>query len=285
MTDHARRQDPRRPDGRQVGQRTRTTPSSSTRPTSASSRSSSSAPASPARRRRRRSAELGYQVDAFTFHDSPRRAHSIAAQGGINAAKNYHGDGDSRPPPVLRHGQGRRLPLPRGQRAPPGRGQRRTSSTRWSPRACRSPASTAACSTTAASAAPRSAARSTPVARPASSCCSAPTSSSPARSGSATSACSTASSWSTSCVVDGKCAGIVTRDLLTGEFASHAAHAVVLCTGGYGNAFFLSTNAMNCNVTAAWRAHRKGAYFANPCYTQIHPTCIPQATTPSRSSR
>ena len=78
-------------------------------------------------------------------------------------------------------------------------------------------------------------------------------------------------------VVDGRCAGIVTRDLLTGEVSSHAAHAVVLCTGGYGNAFFLSTNAMACNVTAAWRAHRKGAYFANPCYTQIHPTCIPQA--------
>jgi succinate dehydrogenase/fumarate reductase flavoprotein subunit len=78
-------------------------------------------------------------------------------------------------------------------------------------------------------------------------------------------------------VVDGRCAGIVTRDLLTGEVSSHSAHAVVLATGGYGNAFFLSTNAMACNVTAAWRAHRKGALFANPCYTQIHPTCIPQA--------
>ena len=78
-------------------------------------------------------------------------------------------------------------------------------------------------------------------------------------------------------VVDGRCAGIVTRDLLTGEISSHNAHAVILCTGGYGNAFFLSTNAMACNVTAAWRAHRRGAYFANPCYTQIHPTCIPQS--------
>ena len=64
---------------------------------------------------------------------------------------------------------------------------------------------------------------------------------------------------------------------MTGEFQSHAAHAVVLATGGYGNVFFLSTNAMACNVTAAWRAHQRGAYFANPCYTQIHPTCIPQA--------
>ena len=78
-------------------------------------------------------------------------------------------------------------------------------------------------------------------------------------------------------VIDGRAAGIVTRDLLTGEIRSHSGHAVVLATGGYGNAFFLSTNAMACNVTAAWRAHRKGAAFANPCYTQIHPTCIPQA--------
>jgi succinate dehydrogenase / fumarate reductase flavoprotein subunit len=78
-------------------------------------------------------------------------------------------------------------------------------------------------------------------------------------------------------VIDGRCAGIVTRDLLTGDVVSHAAHAVILCTGGYGNVFFLSTNAMACNVTAVWRAHRRGAYFANPCYTQIHPTCIPQS--------
>ena len=77
--------------------------------------------------------------------------------------------------------------------------------------------------------------------------------------------------------VDGRCAGIVVRDLLTGEIQSHAAHAVVLATGGYGNVFFLSTNAMNCNVTATWRAHRRGALFANPCFTQIHPTCIPQS--------
>ncbi|MEJ7562987.1 MAG: fumarate reductase/succinate dehydrogenase flavoprotein subunit, partial [Ilumatobacteraceae bacterium] len=78
-------------------------------------------------------------------------------------------------------------------------------------------------------------------------------------------------------VVEDRCAGIVTRDLLTGEVRSHAGHAVVLATGGYGNVFFLSTNAMACNVTAAWRAHRRGAWFANPCYTQIHPTCIPQS--------
>ena len=76
-------------------------------------------------------------------------------------------------------------------------------------------------------------------------------------------------------VKDGKAAGIVVRDLITGEISRHSAHAVVLGTGGYGNAFFLSTNAKGCNATAIWRAHRKGAYFANPCYTQIHPTCIP----------
>jgi succinate dehydrogenase / fumarate reductase flavoprotein subunit len=76
-------------------------------------------------------------------------------------------------------------------------------------------------------------------------------------------------------VVDGRARGIITRDMVTGEIESHFADAVVLATGGYGNVFFLSTNAMGCNVTADWRAHRKGAYFGNPCYTQIHPTCIP----------
>lgn len=75
--------------------------------------------------------------------------------------------------------------------------------------------------------------------------------------------------------IDGEAKGIITRDLVTGEIEAHEGHAVLLCTGGYGNVFFLSTNAMGCNVTAAWRAHKRGAYFANPCYTQIHPTCIP----------
>jgi succinate dehydrogenase / fumarate reductase flavoprotein subunit len=76
-------------------------------------------------------------------------------------------------------------------------------------------------------------------------------------------------------VVDGKCRGIIARNLVTGALERHGAHAVILATGGYGNVFFLSTNAMGSNVTAAWKAHRKGAYFANPCFTQIHPTCIP----------
>ena len=76
-------------------------------------------------------------------------------------------------------------------------------------------------------------------------------------------------------VHDGAARGIVVRDLITGDVKSHTAHAVVLATGGYGNVYYLSTNAMACNVTAGWRAHRRGALFANPCYTQIHPTCIP----------
>ena len=76
-------------------------------------------------------------------------------------------------------------------------------------------------------------------------------------------------------VVDGRARGIIARDLVTGEIETHIADAVVLASGGYGNVFFLSTNAMGSNVTASWRAHRKGAYFTNPCYTQIHPTCIP----------
>src|SRR5690606_36650794 len=76
-------------------------------------------------------------------------------------------------------------------------------------------------------------------------------------------------------MIDGKAKGIVVRNLITGKIESHSAHAVVLATGGYGNVFYLSTNAMGSNATAAWRAHKHGAFFANPCYTQIHPTCIP----------
>jgi succinate dehydrogenase / fumarate reductase flavoprotein subunit len=75
--------------------------------------------------------------------------------------------------------------------------------------------------------------------------------------------------------VDGVARGIIARDLVTGELERHSAHAVVIASGGYGNVYFLSTNAMNSNTTAAWKAHKKGAYFANPSFTQIHPTCIP----------
>ncbi len=76
-------------------------------------------------------------------------------------------------------------------------------------------------------------------------------------------------------VVDGRARGIITRDMVTGKIERHVGDAVVLATGGYGNVFYLSTNAKGCNTTAIWRAHRKGAFFANPCFTQIHPTCIP----------
>jgi succinate dehydrogenase / fumarate reductase flavoprotein subunit len=78
-------------------------------------------------------------------------------------------------------------------------------------------------------------------------------------------------------MVDGRARGIVVRDLVTGKVSAELADAVVLCTGGYGNVFYLSTNAKGCNVTASWRAHQKGALFANPCFTQIHPTCVPVA--------
>src|SRR5690606_21831974 len=78
-------------------------------------------------------------------------------------------------------------------------------------------------------------------------------------------------------LVNGQARGITVRNLVTGEIESHAGDAFLLCTGGYGNVYFLSTNAMNSNATAAWRCHKKGAFFANPCFTQIHPTCIPRS--------
>ncbi|MDP2293050.1 MAG: fumarate reductase/succinate dehydrogenase flavoprotein subunit [Actinomycetota bacterium] len=221
-------------------------------------------------------AELGYDVDVFTFHDSPRRAHSIAAQGGINAAKNYRGDGDSvhrlfydtvkggdfrsREGNVHRLAQvslniidqmvAQGVPFAReyggllDTRSFGGSQLQRTFYARGQT------------GQQLLLGAYQQLARQIGL--------------------------GTVKLWNRvelvdTVVVDGRCAGIVTRDLVTGEVRSHAAHATVLCTGGYGNAFFLSTNAMNCNVTAAWRAHRKGAYFANPCFTQIHPTCIPQA--------
>jgi len=221
-------------------------------------------------------AELGYQVDVFTFHDSPRRAHSIAAQGGINAAKNYHGDGDSiyrlfydtvkggdfraREGNVYRLAQvsvniidqmvAQGVPFAReyggllDNRSFGGAQVSRTFYARGQT------------GQQLLLGAYQQMARQVGLGN--------------------------VRLWNRVemvdvVTVDGRCAGIVTRDLVTGEVQSHAGHATILCTGGYGNVFFLSTNAMACNVTAAWRAHRKGALFANPCYTQIHPTCIPQA--------
>ena len=221
-------------------------------------------------------AELGYQVDAFTFHDSARRAHSIAAQGGINAAKNYKGDGDSvfrlfydtikggdfrsREANVYRLAQvslniidqmvAQGVPFAReyggllDNRSFGGAQVSRTFYARGQTGQQLLLGAYQQLSRQVGLGGVRLFNRMELV---------------------------------DIVVVDGRCAGIVCRDLVTGEFSSHAAHAVVLCTGGYGNAFFLSTNAMQCNTTAIWRAHRKGAAFANACYTQIHPTCIPQA--------
>ena len=221
-------------------------------------------------------AELGYQVEAFTFHDSPRRAHSIAAQGGINAAKNYHGDGDSiqrlfydtikggdfraREGNVYRLAQlsvniidqavAQGVPFAReygGLLDNRSFGGAQVSRTFYVGGQTGQQLLLGAYQQMARQV-----------------------------------GLGNINLWNRVelvdvVVVEGRCAGIVTRDLLTGEVRSHAGHAVVLCTGGYGNAFFLSTNAMMCNVTAIWRAHRRGAWFANPCYTQIHPTCIPQS--------
>ncbi len=221
-------------------------------------------------------AELGYQVDAFTFHDSPRRAHSIAAQGGINAAKNYRGDGDSihrlfydtikggdfraREANVHRLAEvsveiidqmvAQGVPFAReygGQLDTRSFGGAQVSRTFYARGQTGQQLLLGAYQQLAN------------------------------QIGLGAVRLFNRMELVDVVTVDGRCAGIVTRDLLNGEITSHAAHAVVMATGGYGNAFFLSTNAMQCNVTAAWRAHRKGAAFANPCYTQIHPTCIPQA--------
>ncbi|MGA1506348.1 MAG: FAD-binding protein, partial [Ilumatobacteraceae bacterium] len=211
-------------------------------------------------------AALGYQVDSFTFHDSARRAHSIAAQGGINAAKNYQGDGDSvhrlftdtikggdfrsREANVYRLAQvsvniidqmvAQGVPFAReyggllDNRSFGGAQVSRTFYARGQTGQQLLLGAYQQLSRQIGSGGVRLFNRCELV---------------------------------DIVVIDGRAAGIVTRDLLTGQVTSHAAHAVVLATGGYGNVYFLSTNAMNCNVTAAWRAHRRGAYFANPCYT------------------
>ena len=221
-------------------------------------------------------AELGYQVDAFTFHDSPRRAHSIAAQGGINAAKNYRGDGDSVHRLFYdtvkggdfrsREGNVHRLAEVSvdiidqmvAQGVPFAReyGGLLDNRSFGGAQVSRTFYARGQTGQQLLLGAYQQLAR---------------------QIGLGGVSLYNRTEFVDMVVIDGRCAGIVVRDLLTGELQSHAAHAVVLATGGYGNAFYLSTNAMNCNVTAAWRAHRKGAFFANPCYTQIHPTCIPQS--------
>lgn len=219
-------------------------------------------------------AELGYNVQAFCFQDSPRRAHSIAAQGGINAAKNYRNDGDS----VYRlfydtikggdyrarEGNVHRLaevsvniidqcvaqgvPFAReyggllDNRSFGGAQVSRTFYARGQTGQQLLLGAYSALNRQINEGKVKMYNRHEML---------------------------------DVVMVDGKAQGIVTRDLVTGKIETHAGHAVLLCTGGYGNVFYLSTNAMGCNVTAAWKAHKRGAFFGNPCFTQIHPTCIP----------
>jgi len=218
--------------------------------------------------------ELGYNVLSFCIHDSPRRAHSIAAQGGINAAKNYQNDGDSvyrlfydtikggdyrsREANVYRLAQNsvhiidqcvaQGVPFAReyggmlDNRSFGGAQVSRTFYARGQ--------TGQQLLLGAYQALMRQVSAGTVTIFP-------------------------RREMLDLVVIDGEARGIVTRNLLTGELESYAAHAVVLATGGYGTAYFLSTNAVQSNVTAAWRAYKRGAFFANPCFTQIHPTCIP----------
>jgi succinate dehydrogenase / fumarate reductase flavoprotein subunit len=219
-------------------------------------------------------AELGYQLKVFCLQDSPRRAHSIAAQGGINAAKNYQNDGDS----VYRLF----YDTIKG-------GDYRSRE-----------ANVYRLAEVSASIIDQCVAQGVPFAREYSGLLS-------NRSFGGTQvqrtfyvagqtgqqlligayqalerqvALGNISMYTRHemldvVIIDGKCRGIIVRDLVTGTLERYSAHAVVLCTGGYSPVFYLSTNALTCNVTAIWKAHKKGAYFGNPCFTQIHPTCIP----------
>ncbi|MCB0797653.1 MAG: fumarate reductase/succinate dehydrogenase flavoprotein subunit [Chitinophagales bacterium] len=219
-------------------------------------------------------AELGYKVKSFCFQDSPRRAHSIAAQGGINAAKNYKNDGDSvyrlfydtvkggdfrsREANVHRLAEvsvniidqcvAQGVPFAReyggllDNRSFGGAQVSRTFYARGQTGQQLLLGAYQALERQIGLGNVKQYSRHEML---------------------------------DLVVIDGKARGIIARDLVTGELERHFGHAVLLCTGGYGNVFFLSTNAMGSNVTAAWKAYKKGAYFANPCYTQIHPTCIP----------
>ncbi len=218
--------------------------------------------------------ELGYKVKVFTFHDSPRRAHSIAAQGGINGAKNYRGDGDSvyrlfydtvkggdyrsRESNVYRLAEvsGDIIDQCAAQGVPFAReyGGLLDNRSFGGAQVARTFYARGQTGQQLLLGAYQALAR---------------------QIGLGNVTLYSRIELLDVVVVDGTCAGIVTRDLVTGQIESHSAHATVLATGGYSNVFYLSTNAMACNVTAAWRAHRRGALFANPCFTQIHPTCIP----------
>jgi len=218
--------------------------------------------------------ELGYNVDCFCFQDSPRRAHSIAAQGGINAAKNYPNDGDSvrrlfydtikggdyrsREANVYRLAEVSNSIIDQcvAQGVPFARDYGGLLDNRSFGGAQVSRTFYARGQTGQQLLIGAYQALSKEIGK-----------------GGVT--MHTRTEMLDVVTVDGQAKGIITRDLVSGEIKRHAGDAVLLCTGGYGNVFYLSTNAMGSNVTAAFRAHKKGAGFANPCYTQIHPTCIP----------
>ena len=219
-------------------------------------------------------AELGYNVKSFCFQDSPRRAHSIAAQGGINAAKNYQNDGDSiwrlfydtvkggdfraREANVYRLAQVSNNIIDQcvAQGVPFAREYGGTLSNRsfGGAQVSRTFYSRGQTGQQLLLGAYQSLMRQVGIGKV---------------------SMFARREMMDLIVIDGIARGIVVRNLVTGQFEVHTADAVVLCTGGYGNVYYLSTNAKGCNVTAAWRCHRRGALFANPCYTQIHPTCIP----------
>ena len=219
-------------------------------------------------------AELGYNVKTFCYQDSPRRAHSIAAQGGVNAAKNYQGDGDSvyrlfydtvkggdyrsRESNVYRLAEVSTNIIDQcvAQGVPFAREYGGLLDNRSFGGVLVSRTFYAKGQTGQQLLLGAYAAMNRQIHR-----------------GKIKS--HTRHEMLDLVKVDGKARGIIARNLVTGEIERHSAHAVVLATGGYGNLFYLSTYAMGCNVMAAWRAHRRGAYFANPCFTQIHPTCIP----------
>ncbi len=220
--------------------------------------------------------ELGYDVESFCYQDSPRRAHSIAAQGGINAAKNYPNDGDSiyrlfydtikggdfraREADVWRLSQVSNNIIDQcvAQGVPFARDYAGYLDTRSFGGAQVSRTFYARGQT------------GQQLLLGAYSALSRQIEAGPVKLFPRTEMLDLV-------VVDGEAKGITVRDLVSGEIRTHVGDAVVLCTGGYVNVFYLSTNAMGCSVTANWKAHKKGAYFANPCFTQIHPTCIPQA--------
>ena len=221
-------------------------------------------------------AELGYNVDCFCYQDSPRRAHSVAAQGGINAAKNYQNDGDSifrlfydtvkggdyrsREANVYRLAQvsnniidqcvAQGVPFAReyggmlDNRSFGGAQVSRTFYARGQTGQQLLLGAYQALSRQIATGKVKM---------------------------------HTRSEMLDLVVINGRARGIITRNMVTGKVERHLADAVVLATGGYGNVFYLSTNAKGCNTTAVWRAYKRGAFMANPCYTQIHPTCIPPA--------